>query len=105
MGATEGHGKDHVPGMGHDRLLPLYDPLHGLPGMPSVHGRCRSGGIRPGHRVLEIGCGAGNLALLAKRLHPGVEVVGLDPEPGGAHPRCPISFERSIGRSVRGQNF
>jgi len=31
--------------------------------------------------VLEIGCGTGNLALLAKRLHPDAEVVGLDPDP------------------------
>jgi ubiquinone/menaquinone biosynthesis C-methylase UbiE len=36
--------------------------------------------VRPGHRVLDIGCGKGALAVLIKRLHPGVDVVGLDPD-------------------------
>ena len=82
MGTTERHGNDYVPGMGHDWLLPLYDPLHRLLGIASVHrALVDQAGIRPGHRVLEIGCGTGNLALLVKRLHPDAEVVGLDPDP------------------------
>src|SRR5918997_6635920 len=81
MGMTEGHGKDYLPAMGHDRLLPLYDLLYRLLGIASVHRPLvDQAGIRPGHRVLEIGCGTGNLALLAKRLHPDAEVVGLDPD-------------------------
>ena len=83
MGTTEGHGKDYLPAMGHDhRLLPLYDLLYRLLGIASVHRPLvDQAGIRPDHRVLEIGCGTGNLALLAKRLHPDAEVVGLDPDP------------------------
>ena len=82
MGTTERHGNDYVPGMGHDWLLPLYDPLNRLLGIASVHRPLvDQAEIRPGHRVLEIGCGTGNLALLAKRLHPDAEVVGLDPDP------------------------
>ncbi len=82
MGTTEGHGKDYLPAMGHDRLLPLYDLLYRLLGIASVHRPLvDQAGIRPGHRVLEIGCGTGNLAFLAKRLHPDAEVVGLDPDP------------------------
>jgi ubiquinone/menaquinone biosynthesis C-methylase UbiE len=82
MGAmAEGHEKTYLPGMGHDRLLPLYDPLCRVLGMPKVHRPLvDQAGIRPGQRVLEIGCGTGNLALLAKRLHPEAEVVGLDPD-------------------------
>ena len=34
--------------------------------------------IRPGHRVLDLGCGTATLTVLIKRLHPGAEVVGLD---------------------------
>jgi ubiquinone/menaquinone biosynthesis C-methylase UbiE len=37
--------------------------------------------LRPDERVLEIGCGTGNLALLVKRLRPGLDVVVLDPDP------------------------
>src|SRR5918994_6750363 len=83
MGAmAEGHEKTYLPGMGHDRLLPLYDPLCRVLGMPKVHRPLvDQAGIRPGQRVLEIGCGTGNLALLAKRLHPEAKVVGLDPYP------------------------
>ncbi len=82
-GTTKGRRENsYVPGMGHDRLLPLYDPLHRLLGMDKVHRLLvDQADVRPGHRVLEIGCGTGNLALLVKRLHPDSEVVGMDPDP------------------------
>jgi ubiquinone/menaquinone biosynthesis C-methylase UbiE len=38
-------------------------------------------GIGPGQRILEIGCGTGNLAILVKRLNPAPQVVGIDPDP------------------------
>jgi ubiquinone/menaquinone biosynthesis C-methylase UbiE len=31
--------------------------------------------------VLEVGCGTGNLSILAKRLNPAAEVTGIDPDP------------------------
>jgi len=34
-----------------------------------------------GQRILEIGCGTGNLTILVKTLYPAIEVVGLDPDP------------------------
>jgi ubiquinone/menaquinone biosynthesis C-methylase UbiE len=36
--------------------------------------------IQPGQRVLDIGCGTGSLVVLIKRLHPDVDVFGLDPD-------------------------
>ena len=68
--------------MGHDRLLPLYDPVTRLLGIRRGHLRLLDAArIRPGDRVLEIGCGTGNLALLVKREIPNAEVTGLDPDP------------------------
>jgi ubiquinone/menaquinone biosynthesis C-methylase UbiE len=79
---THGPGDHYLPGMGHDRLLPLYDPLQRLLGISRIHRPLvDQAGIRPGHRVLEIGCGTGNLVLLVGLLHPDAEVVGLDPDP------------------------
>jgi ubiquinone/menaquinone biosynthesis C-methylase UbiE len=70
-----------VPAAGHDWLLPLYDLFAKLVGSEAAHRRLvEQADIRPGQRVLDIGCGTGNLTLLAKRLHPQAEVVGLDPD-------------------------
>ena len=80
--AATHHGQNYLPGMGLDWLLPLYDPLTRALGMASAHRRLADqADLRPGHRVLEVGCGTGNLALLVKRLQPGTHVVGLDPDP------------------------
>jgi ubiquinone/menaquinone biosynthesis C-methylase UbiE len=74
--------RHYLPGMGHDWLLPLYDPFTRLFGIESVHRRlAEQAELESAQRVLEIGCGTGNLALLVKRLRPQLEVVGLDPDP------------------------
>jgi ubiquinone/menaquinone biosynthesis C-methylase UbiE len=62
-------------------LLPLYDPFSLLLGARTAHASLvEAAELRPGHRVLEIGCGTGNLALLAKARQPAATVVGLDPD-------------------------
>jgi ubiquinone/menaquinone biosynthesis C-methylase UbiE len=94
------HEHDYLPAMGRDRLLPLYDPFTWLLGVPRVHRRLvELAAIEPGHRVLEIGCGTGNLALRAHRMHPDAELVGIDPDPL-ALARARRKAERA-GRPVR----
>ncbi|GEL20443.1 class I SAM-dependent methyltransferase [Pseudonocardia asaccharolytica] len=75
------HGHDYLPGFGHDRLLPLYDLVQRLFGAPEQHRTLVDlAGLDRSRRTLEIGCGTGNLAILAKQLHPTTEMVGVDPD-------------------------
>jgi ubiquinone/menaquinone biosynthesis C-methylase UbiE len=78
--ATESR-RHFVPGMGVDWLLPFYDPFTWLLGLDRArHVLLLQADLRPGHRVLDIGCGTGSLAVLTKQQFPHVEVVGLDPD-------------------------
>jgi ubiquinone/menaquinone biosynthesis C-methylase UbiE len=87
--------------MGKVWLLPLYDPLTRFIGAGAAHAAlCRRAALRSGQRVLEIGCGTGNLALLVKRCEPGAEVVGLDPDR-----RALASAARKADRAGLGVRF
>ncbi|MBM4382621.1 MAG: methyltransferase domain-containing protein [Deltaproteobacteria bacterium] len=75
---------DHyVPALGFDALTRFYDPLIAL----SLRERklktrlIEQARIAAGHDVLDVGCGTGTLALLAKQLVPGARVTGLDGDP------------------------
>jgi hypothetical protein len=72
--------RTYIPAAGYDWFLPLYDPLVKLlSGDSARRALLDQAAIRPGHRVLDIGCGTGSLVILIKCLHPDVDVVGLDP--------------------------
>jgi SAM-dependent methyltransferase len=75
--------RDYLPAMAHAGLLPLYDPFTRLLGVRDVHWRLvAQAGIEPDATVVEIGCGTGNLLLLAARAVPSATLIGLDPDPG-----------------------
>ena len=74
--------RHYLPAAGHDWFLPLYDPLTRLLGVDSARrALLEQAALRPGYSVLDVGCGTGTLAVMIRRLHPDVEVVGLDPDP------------------------
>jgi ubiquinone/menaquinone biosynthesis C-methylase UbiE len=71
---------EFLPATGHHLPLFVYDPLTRLLRLSAIHRRLvAEAGLTPGMRVLEVGCGTGNLALLARRT--GADVIGLDPDP------------------------
>lgn len=78
-----GRGEDYVGAMGRCSRLELYDPLVRV----TVRERrfkarlLAAAAIRPGFRVLDLGCGTGTLAVMAKRSVPGAIVVGIDADP------------------------
>jgi ubiquinone/menaquinone biosynthesis C-methylase UbiE len=73
---------DYIPAFGKDALLPFYDLLTMVLGMGSAYDNLvAQAQLADGMRVLEIGCGTGNVTLRAKRAAPGADVVGTDPDP------------------------
>src|SRR5260370_26980475 len=74
--------RTYLPAAGRDSLLPLYDLMTRLMGADQARiGLLNRAQIRPGHRVLDIGCGTGTLLIQLKRLYPETDAVGLDPDP------------------------
>src|SRR5215469_11047301 len=73
---------DYLPAAGRDAFLPFYDLFTAALGVSKVHRTLiDQARLADGLRVLEIGCGPGKLSIRAKRTHPGIELIGSDPDP------------------------
>jgi ubiquinone/menaquinone biosynthesis C-methylase UbiE len=71
-----------LPAAGHDWFLPFYDVITRLMGADAAKAPLvEQAEIMPGHRVLDVGCGTGSLAIQLKQRFPETEIVGLDPDP------------------------
>lgn len=73
----------YIPALRFSSLTPLYDPLIRWTTREGLFKRRLLQGARPhpGERVLDLGCGTGTLAIMAKRTESGADVVGLDADP------------------------
>src|SRR5436190_13055242 len=74
----------YVPALGRDGLTALYDPLIALTVRERTfkEGLLDQASLTGGQRVLDLGCGTGTLAVWAKQREPGIDVVGIDGDPG-----------------------
>ncbi len=90
-----------LPAAGHDFFLPIYDPFTKLFGFDSArHSLLDQAALEPHHRVLDVGCGTGTLAVLIKRRCPTVDVVALDPDP-----RALARAQRKANRAAASVRF
>ncbi len=69
-----------IPALSFRWLTPLYDPFlkWGMRERSFKLHLIRQANIRPGMRVLDLGCGTGTLTVLIKQTHPKADVVGID---------------------------
>jgi SAM-dependent methyltransferase len=73
----------YLPALRFPALTRFFDPLVGL-AMPERRFKgalVEQAAPRPGQRILDVGCGTGTLALMAKEAAPEADVVGLDADP------------------------
>jgi ubiquinone/menaquinone biosynthesis C-methylase UbiE len=78
----ETKSQEYIPGMGKHYLLPLYDVVHHVFGLRPIHQEMIAlAGLRDGLRVLDVGCGTGNLLRSTGTRWPKVELSGMDPDP------------------------
>jgi ubiquinone/menaquinone biosynthesis C-methylase UbiE len=113
-----------IPALRFPWLTRFYDRLVPALGEATFKKRLvRDLQLQPGHRVLDLGCGTGTLAIRIKKVQPEASVVGLDADPeilalarrkvqesgvsvdlqhGLAHqaPFAPASFDRIVSSLV-----
>ena len=81
--APDSPTRGYIPALGLRALTPLYDPLLRRV-MREERFKLRliqQADVRPGMRVLDLGCGTGTLTSMIKQSQREAEVIGIDPDP------------------------
>ena len=70
----------YISALRYSWLTPFYDFIVGLTTRETTFKKAllSQAAIKPGYRVLDLGCGTGTLAILAKQSQPDAEIVGID---------------------------
>jgi len=74
---------EYIPALSYRFLTPFYDFVQKFIVRDIRYKTLliQQANIQPGHRVLDLGCGTGTLAMMAKKAQPGADVAGLDADP------------------------
>lgn len=101
---------DYLPAAGKHWLLFLYDPLVAL---TSREGKWRGAiveslALKDGDVVVDVGCGTGTLAVMAKARMPQAHIIGIDPDPRAlaraerkaTRKGAAVEFKRGFGDEV-----
>lgn len=74
------NSKVYIPALKYTWLTPFYDSILGstMREFSFKQRMIKQADIRPNQNVLDVGCGTGTLSILLKRMHPNVEIVGVD---------------------------
>ncbi|HZJ23609.1 MAG TPA: methyltransferase domain-containing protein [Anaerolineales bacterium] len=102
--------EDYIPALGIRALTPFYDLIQRWVVRDTLFKSrlIEQAGIQAGHRILDLGCGTGTLALMVKRSQPDAEVVGLDADPQmlkvaiakAARERMAVKFDQGMAFSL-----
>jgi ubiquinone/menaquinone biosynthesis C-methylase UbiE len=81
MTEIRSHERDYIPGLGRGFLTPFYDVVHRFFGVSRLHQLMIGlADAQPGMRVVDIGCGTGNLLVALGQERAGLDLAGLDPD-------------------------
>jgi ubiquinone/menaquinone biosynthesis C-methylase UbiE len=98
-----GTNEEYIPALSYRFLTPFYDFIQKyiVRDIRYKSLLIEQANIQPGQHVLDLGCGTGTLAIMAKQAQPGAEVVGLDADPDmlkvakykSAQQNVPVKFD------------